>query len=134
MSKSFDKEIEDMASKIEEQLKPLMDLSNITNSIEKLKDLIPKEKPNVDLKDEGETCMHNNSWHSNCSDCDELNTIDGLCTLVEDTRNDKELGKKIRQIYWAYKNSDADSVDEPSDKQLNLFDDPVTKDRKRWGG
>ena len=114
--------------KLTENISPILDISNMGNTIEKLKNSIPtvetEDSPDSkdETNDEGETCMHNNSWHSNCSDCEELNTIDDIFTLVENTPNDMELGKKIRQIYFCYKNDNADSGDEPTDEQLNLFD------------
>ena len=122
---NISKQISGLTNKIEKELQPLMELNDLESSIEQIKNVVNMTKDIKDSsssEDEGETCMHDNSWHSNCSDCEELNTIDDLFTLVENTPNDKELGKKIRQIYWAYTNDNADSGDEPSDKQLNLFD------------
>ena len=120
-------QISGLSSKLENELKPLMDFNDLGKSIERLKGAVSdaKEFTNSNTnttKDEGETCMHDNSWHSNCSDCEELNTIDDIFTLVENTPNDMELGKKIRQIYFCYKNDNADSGVEPTDEQLNLFD------------
>ena len=98
---------------LEDELKPLMNLNDLGKHINNLKKEVNKSKEYTNgtttTEDEGETCMHDNSWHSECSECNELNSIDDLFKLVEDTPNDKELGKKIRQIYWAYTNSDASS-------------------------
>ena len=133
--KNLESTLTELTSDLEEKLKPMLNFDKLQDTLNNFTDIVNnRDKTKGKAKDEGETCMHDNSWHSNCSDCEELNTIDDLFTLVENTPNDMELGKKIRQIYWAYTNSDADSGDEPSDEQLNLFDDPVTKDRKRWGG
>ena len=133
--KNLESTLTELTSDLEEKLKPMLNFDKLQDTLNNFTDIVNnRDKTKGKAKDEGETCMHDNSWHSNCSDCEELNTIDDLFTLVENTPNDMELGKKIRQIYWAYTNDNADSGDEPSDEQLNLFDDPVTKDRKRWGG
>ena len=61
---------------------------------------------------DGETCMHGNSWHSNCSDCDDLDDYEVVLNefehLIKTTPNDKELGKKIRDFYnkWIELNED----------------------------
>ena len=131
--KDLESTLSNITSDLESQIKPILNFDKLQSTIDNMNKAY-NSKVKDSPKDEGETCMHNNSWHSNCSDCEELNSIDDLFTLVENTPNDMELGEKIRKIYWAYTNDNADSGDEPSDEQLNLFDDPVTKDRKRWGG
>ena len=66
---------------------------------------------------EGETCMHGNSWNSNCSDCDTTDTIETqlqtIWDIVEVTPNDKELGKIIREEYFQWKKATPDSDDYP---------------------
>ena len=56
---------------------------------------------------DGETCMHGNSWNSNCSECDDLDdveiTLNEIANIIETTPNDKELGKKIRDFYNKFK-------------------------------
>ena len=121
--KDIESQITNLTSELEDKMKPLLNFDGLQDTINNFTDIVNSSTKTKDkAKDEGETCMHNNSWNSNCSDCEELNTIDDLFTLVENTPNDMELGKKIRQIYWAYTNDNADSGDEPTDEQLNLFD------------
>tara|TARA_Y100000593_G_scaffold28560_1_gene56960 strand:+ start:551 stop:994 length:444 start_codon:yes stop_codon:yes gene_type:complete len=66
----------------------------------------PKKKTNIDTTPppiDGETCMHGNSWHSNCMDCDELDdmeiALNEMANIIDNEPNDKELGKKIRDFY-----------------------------------
>jgi hypothetical protein len=72
-------------------------------------------------KDEGETCIHNNSWHSECMECNSESLIDDIFSLVREYSNDSELGAKVRELYYSYTATDSDN-------------DTIDKDRKRWGG
>ena len=155
--KGLGDQITNITSTLEEQLKPLMDLTNLESEIEKLKNATankpnptqPKEEDPYPDK-EGETCMHDNAWYSNCSECDAFDMVDVMLDAVATTPNDEELGKKIRdfasQIIEMSELNDypyniefggSKTKEEMDDMQLNLFDltdDPATKDRKRWGG
>ena len=68
---------------------------------------------------EGETCMHGNSWHSECMECNSESLIDDIFSLVREYSNDFELGAKMRELYNSYTTTNSDNFD---------------KDRKRWGG
>ena len=72
----------------------------------------------VQTKDEGETCIHGNSWHSECMECNSESLIDDIFSLVGEYNNDSELGAKVRELYNSY-NTNSDNLD---------------KDRKRWSG
>ena len=72
---------------------------------------------------EGETCIHNNSWHSECMLCNSESLIDDIFSLVREYSNNSELGAKVRELYYVHTNSDATIIENPTDK-----------DRKRWGG
>ena len=108
------------------------------------------------MSNKGDTCMHDNSWYSECTECDAFDIIDTMLDIVATTPNDMELGGKIRQfaneisemdnpynIEFSGKMSKKEmdnmqlNLFEDNKDQLNLFDltnDPATKDRKRWGG
>ena len=91
------------------------DISNMEKSINQLKDILPV-KPEETTSDvppiDGETCMHGNSWHATCSECDELDEVGVILSeienLIKTEPNDKELGKKIRDFYnsWIEFNED----------------------------
>ena len=97
----------DTLSTLTNSLGPLMNMGNISANIEKLKDIVPKKK---DLN-EGETCMHGNSWNSECSDCNELNLVDSVFKLVKEYPNDSELGAKVREFYNSY-TTNSDNIEE----------------------
>ena len=40
------------------------------------------------LTNEGETCMHGNAWHSECSDCNEMNLLDDIFELIKKCHSD----------------------------------------------
>ena len=52
---------------------------------------------------DGETCMHGNSWNSNCSECDDLDDVEvalnEMGNIIDNEPNDTLLGKKIRDFY-----------------------------------
>ena len=56
------------------------------------------------LTNEGETCMHGNAWHSECSDCNEMNLLDDVFELVKKYPSDADLGKMVRELYNNIKN------------------------------
>ena len=104
-------DLDEMANKIDNVENIGANFDYIEKSISQLKNNMPVAKeekmdttpPPVD----GETCMHGNSWHSNCSDCDDLDdveiTLNEIANIIETTPNDKELGKKIRDFYNKFK-------------------------------
>ena len=108
--------------KFAEQFEDIEDIganfSHIEKSINELKDNMPittEEKidttpPPID----GETCMHGNSWHANCSDCDELDNVEialnEMENIIKNEPNDKELGKKIRDFYNKWKEIEDDTT------------------------
>jgi thiol-disulfide isomerase/thioredoxin len=96
----IEKNINNLSNTLEKltgNLGPLMDFSDLGKSMEKLKNVVPKS-PSV-KEDDGETCIHGNSWHSGCSDCDGMSAMDHVFQLVEEYPNDMELGKAIRELY-----------------------------------
>jgi hypothetical protein len=63
-------------------------------------------KPPIDTTTppvDGETCMHGNSWHAGCSECDEFDDVEialnEISNIIDNEPNDKLLGKKIRDFY-----------------------------------
>ena len=52
---------------------------------------------------DGETCMHGNSWNSNCSECDDLDDVEvalnEMGNIIDNEPNDTLLGQKIRDFY-----------------------------------
>ena len=83
-----------MKVKLEEQLKPLLDLSNLNDDLEKLKDLMPTNKNKV-----------------NSPEYDELNDTDNIFLLVNKYSDDTELGAKVRELCNRY-TSDSDNTEE----------------------
>ena len=92
-------------------------INNMEKAINQLKDILPikPEEDDIDTTAppvDGETCLHGNSWHSNCSDCDNLDDIEVVVNeienLIKTEPNDKELGKKVRNFYnnWIEYNED----------------------------
>ena len=111
------KDLKNQLSKMEEsllelqnQIEPLFDFDDLGKQIEILKKTTTKNLKKMP-DNMGETCMHGNSWHSNCSECDELHTIDDIFLLVEEFPNDAELGAKVRELYNHYI-SDSDNTKE----------------------
>ena len=96
--------------KLQEEIKPLFDFDDLGKQISILK---KTTRQNLDKmpSNMGETCIHGNSWHSNCSDCDESHTIDDIFLLVEEYPNDTKLGEKVRELYNHYM-SDSDNTEE----------------------
>ena len=103
---SLQDSLEDMV----DELKPLLNLNSMEKDLAKIKSFANKSIKDK-RQNEGETCMHGNSWHSNCSECDELHTIDDIFLLVEEFPNDAELGAKVRELYNHYI-SDSDNTKE----------------------
>tara|TARA_Y100000310_G_C20517186_1_gene731773 strand:- start:17 stop:409 length:393 start_codon:yes stop_codon:yes gene_type:complete len=102
----------DTLSTLTNSLGPLMNMGNISTDIEKLKDIVPKKK---DLN-EGETCMHGNSWNSSCTDCEAMNGMDHVFEMVRQTPDDAELGAKVRGLYnTAEKLINSDTSEEDTD-------------------
>ena len=109
--------LNDMADKFGNFDMPLVNLNDMEKTINSLKDIIPKKDNTTDdVEDlteddfgvetppvDGETCMHGSSWHSNCSDCDDMDdkevVLNEIENLIKTEPNDKELGKKIRDFY-----------------------------------
>ena len=54
------------------------------------------------LTNEGETCMHGNAWHSECSDCNEMNLLDDIFELIKKCHSDADLGRAIKGLYNLY--------------------------------
>ena len=48
--------------------------------------------------------MHGNAWHSECSDCNEMNLLDDVFELVKKYPSDADLGKMVRELYNNIKN------------------------------
>ena len=120
MVHKLNKELTNLA----DQIKPLTDesmsdMDKMASSISKLKTFVPtadnKDNLTKEYKDktdnintkippvDGETCMHGNSWHSNCMECDQLDdteiALNEMGNLIEKEPNDKELGRIIRDFY-----------------------------------
>ena len=162
-------QINGITSNIEEQLKPLMELNNLESHIEKLKKTYAEAndavKQTEDVDDamvqdddsDGEVCMHGNSWHSGCVECDDLMLIDNIFDVVDSTPNNMELGEKIRTMCSEFRKKSPHKTDLGGDKTAaetddsipfgddmnyhikdeennNSSDDSATKDRKRWAG
>jgi len=117
MTKKTIKEIEKELNNLEEglstfanELIPNLDFSSMAKDIEKLRNYTSASIQH-NIQHEGETCMHGNSWHSECTECNEMSTIDDVFELVEDTPNDAELGAKVRELYHSY-TTDSDNTKE----------------------
>ena len=93
-------------------IEEITDISGLEASINKLKNATPTKKNNNVPPVDGETCMHGNSWHSNCMECDEMDdaeiALNEMGNIIDTTPNDKQLGEKIRDFYnkWVETNSD----------------------------
>ena len=70
--------------------------------------------------------MHDNSWYSECAECDSFTIIDVLLDIVATTPNDMELGGKVRAFAEEISEIDyptqMDLFDSGNTNQLNLFD------------
>ena len=93
---------------LEKEIKPLFDFNNLANQLKTLRSVT---SASLSQMNEGDTCMHGNSWHSECSDCNEMNTIDDVFVLVEEFPNDSELGAAVRELYREHQ-SDSDNTEE----------------------
>ena len=129
MVHKLNKELTNLA----DQIKPLTDesmsdMDKMASSISKLKTFVPtadnKDNLTKEYKDktdnintkippvDGETCMHGNSWHSNCADCGVLDDLEvivlEISNMIENEPNDAELGRKIRDFHniWNEHHSD----------------------------
>ena len=102
----------DTIAELADKVEPLFDFRDMGKQIEKLKKVIPTAENIENMKgEEGETCMHGNSWHSECSLCNSDSLIDDVFELVESTPNDAELGAKMRELYHSY-SDDSDDTEE----------------------
>ena len=114
--KEIEKALNDINTQIDEWTKHLdplgetgLDLNNMEKAINDLKGHVPTKKSNEETIDttpppiDGETCMHGNSWHSNCMECDSLDdyeiALNEMENIINTEPNDKELGRKIRDFY-----------------------------------
>ena len=82
---------------LSEEIQNLKNMGNpSTNEPTNTMDTTP---PPVD----GETCMHGNSWNSNCSDCDDMDDVEvalnEMGNIIDNEPNDTLLGQKIRDFY-----------------------------------
>ena len=92
-------------------------ISELKTAIPSMKDITTEEKIKAKKQSivppvEGETCMHGNSWHSNCADCGILDDLEvivlEISNMIENEPNDAKLGKKIRDFHntWNEHHSD----------------------------
>ena len=105
--------ISETIDKLTSTLGPLMDFRDLGKKIEELKNITPT-KEQVDsmiTKNEGETCMHGNSWNSECSDCNSMDALDHIITMSDEYPNDAEFGEKVRSICNKYKDMMNDTED-----------------------
>ena len=51
---------------------------------------------------DGNTCIHDKAWHSECRGCNKNSLIDDVFLLVRDNPNDSRLGAKMREFYNSY--------------------------------
>ena len=91
--------------KLTSSLGPLMDFRDLGKKIEELKNLAPTKENMESMinENEGETCMHGNSWNSECSDCNSMDAFDHIIVLSDEYPNDAEFGGKVRAICNKYK-------------------------------
>jgi len=115
--KKIEKNISDLGNTITEladKVEPLINFRNLEKQIEKLKDVVPTAE-NIEKMTgkEGDTCMHGNAWHSECSECNEMDRCHCLITreLIEEYPDDADLGKEIRELYNSY-TGDSDKTEE----------------------
>ena len=97
----------DTLEKLTSSLGPLMAFSDLGKNLNKLKTTIPK--PNSE--NEGETCIHGNAWHSECSECNGLSITDDIFALVTQYKDDAKLGAAVRELYKLH-TSDSDDTEE----------------------
>ena len=93
---------------LETEIKPLFDFNNLAKQLKTLRTVTSASLSQMNA---GETCMHGNSWNSECSDCNDMNTIDDVFLLVEEFPNDAELGYAVRKLYREHQ-SDSDNTEE----------------------
>ena len=99
--------ISETIDKLTSTLGPLMNFRDLGKKIEDLKDLTPTKENmehmvNASSENEGETCMHGNSWNSECSDCNSMDAFDHIIVLSDEYPNDAEFGEKVRSICSKY--------------------------------
>ncbi len=110
-TKKMKDDLNDMAKSLknlETEIKPLFDFNDLAKQLKTLKTVTSASLSQMDA---GETCMHGNSWNSECSDCNDMNTIDDIFLLVEEYPNDNELGAAVRQLYREHQ-ADNDKTDD----------------------
>tara|TARA_R100000152_G_C6735137_1_gene159391 strand:- start:214 stop:681 length:468 start_codon:yes stop_codon:yes gene_type:complete len=123
-----------LESELTNMAKSMGEVSNFNDLSEEIAKLKTMGKPNKDIPVEGlteddfgtemdttpppidgETCMHGNSWNSNCSDCDDLDNIEvvlnEMADIIDNEPNDTKLGKKIRDFYNKYQEFNEDNSD-----------------------
>ena len=112
-TKDFTKSLEDSIKELDSVLKPLMDFTNIGKLTDELKKTIDDATTMKDstTSNEGETCMHGNSWNGECSDCQEIGLVDSVFDLVKQYPNDQELGEKVRELYNMFHPNTDDTED-----------------------
>ena len=160
MSKKNDRDIEDIMKDLSE-LETIVE--GVGTNMGKLQKEMLDNKPNIDFTEMEKavdllTKAQENGALSNPDKGDEeydyyiSDTLKEIWDIVEATPNNMALGKKIRQLYFEQKEATPDSmervanemksifpptqmeIDFSDTEQMDLFDDPATKDRKRWGG
>ena len=138
-------EFNDKANTMKSTINNNLNFRDLSKSIEQLNNL-SKQTQNItpDIEEDSDT---DEPYEYYISD-----TLKDIWDIVEATPNNMELGKKIRQLYFDNREATPDSmervanemksifpptqmeIDFSDTEQMDLFDDPATKDRKRWGG
>ena len=101
----------------------MLDFSELQSHVDSIKDKVEQYTQNkqnatdgssdkAENEDEGEVCMHGNSWHSGCVECDDLMLIDNIFDVVDSTPNNMELGKKIRIMCGEYRKNNKTTDDD----------------------
>tara|TARA_Y100000310_G_scaffold112106_1_gene110538 strand:+ start:715 stop:1083 length:369 start_codon:yes stop_codon:yes gene_type:complete len=109
--KDLESKINNLTSELEDKIKPILNFDKLQSTIDDLSKAFNSKNNSSEDKNEGETCMHGNSWNSECSDCNELNLVDSVFKLVKEYPNDSELGAKVREFYNSY-TTNSDNIEE----------------------
>ena len=109
--KDLESKINNLTSELEDKIKPILNFDKLQSTIDDLSKAFNSKNNSSKDKNEGESCIHGNSWHSECSECNSDSLIDDIFELVESTPNDSELGAKIREFYNSYTNT-SDNTEE----------------------
>ena len=107
--------LKDSLENMVEGLQPLFDLGGMEKDLQKIKDFAKEGiKAKQKTENEGEVCIHGNSWHSTCAECEELNSVgsivDEVFSWVSEYPDDAELGAKVREFYNSY-TTDSDNTE-----------------------